>query len=627
MADLLGPTLTVPGTSDKDDGLTGLSAKEKRQAQRRCIAEDAEWNLALVEKLSELCLRVIVANFEKSHQLNGIPAKHRERVLSSISVNLPLSIAAPLIPDESYWKRRAAAHFKNCDPNLSSTSKAIGNGVGGFGGGLMGIAPLVGPTEKVRSAALSVFNVTSMEDVWMGFGKPGSAASAADGAAVSASIVQPTTVSSNINLGAPGSAAVESVPLATPESLLSRTGSFIGAVDKPSSKGADKAVRLVGPSAGKWKNLFFELHIQNLVESFSPKKIGGMDDVQELQKELRLAAPCLTRLDIRQLKPTELLEGEIVKSTDLPPDHLDIGLIMGELVFLKDLKIYYGVRDCGMNFDWKIFGMTFADCGNLANAVRLTTSLETLVIQASGICGERARLLASGLLENKSIRKLDLSHNKICDRGVRGIAKLLAVPGCILTHLDLSNNQIKEVGAHSLGKALQFNSTLIHFNLRMNRFGDAGGADFCACLSKVVALVPTKQIAHPILPTQDGVVPRGPAQYVQSSLCSLDMASNGLGMDTVQALCVLLKKGGKNLRYLDFSCNRLGEAAKGIVGGTKTQTGGRSGSGKGDSDVAGKMLFEAVSQNKYITHFDLRVTDLSTEHLIAIKGIVSENAS
>ncbi|KAI9328525.1 hypothetical protein BDR26DRAFT_53447 [Obelidium mucronatum] len=129
------------------DAFAGMNAKERRMAQRRCIAEDKEWNLALVEKLSELCLRVIVSNFEHSHKfLNRIPTKHRERVLSSISVNLPLAIAAPLIPDESYWKRRATAHFKNCDPSCSANlSKSIGNGIGGFGGGLMGIAPLVGP--------------------------------------------------------------------------------------------------------------------------------------------------------------------------------------------------------------------------------------------------------------------------------------------------------------------------------------------------------------------------------------------------------------------------------------------------------------------------------------------------
>ncbi|KAI9328526.1 hypothetical protein BDR26DRAFT_53469 [Obelidium mucronatum] len=151
---------------------------------------------------------------------------------------------------------------------------------------------------------------------------------------------------------------------------------------KPTSKG--EKFRPIAIDAGKWKTLFFELHVQNLVEAIIPKKIGGMEELAELQKELRFAAPFLRRLDIRQLKPTEPMEGEVVRSTDPPPDHLDVALLVGELAFLRDLKIYYGVRDCGINFDWKLFGMTLNDCVFLANSLKLTSSLETLIIQASG---------------------------------------------------------------------------------------------------------------------------------------------------------------------------------------------------------------------------------------------------
>ncbi|KAJ3114625.1 hypothetical protein HK098_007295, partial [Nowakowskiella sp. JEL0407] len=44
---------------------TQLSNHKEKQ-QRRIIAEDPEWNLAPVEKLSELCVRVIVSNFESN---------------------------------------------------------------------------------------------------------------------------------------------------------------------------------------------------------------------------------------------------------------------------------------------------------------------------------------------------------------------------------------------------------------------------------------------------------------------------------------------------------------------------------------------------------------------------------
>lgn len=43
--------------------------------------------------------------------------KYRDRVLNSISTDLPLSISAPLIPDDAYWKKCATRKFLNCDPS------------------------------------------------------------------------------------------------------------------------------------------------------------------------------------------------------------------------------------------------------------------------------------------------------------------------------------------------------------------------------------------------------------------------------------------------------------------------------------------------------------------------------
>jgi hypothetical protein len=99
---------------------------------RRIIAEDPDWNLAPVEKLTALCIKVIVEKF-KGIQLvfnitidmpiiDGIPAKYRPSVLLGISTDLPLTITAPLIPDEQYWKKCASEKFINCDPSRHNDS-------------------------------------------------------------------------------------------------------------------------------------------------------------------------------------------------------------------------------------------------------------------------------------------------------------------------------------------------------------------------------------------------------------------------------------------------------------------------------------------------------------------------
>ncbi|KAJ3099132.1 T-complex-associated testis-expressed protein 1 [Phlyctochytrium planicorne] len=466
-----------------DPNLSGLSMKERRMAQRRCIAEDPEWNLALVEKLSDLCVKVIVANFEEKSILNGLPNKYRERVLESISVTLPLSIAAPLIPDESYWKRRSLANFKNCD--------------------------------------------------------------------------------------------------------IRKHGDL-------------------------WKRLFFELHIQTLAESFVPKNLAGLEELEKFEKELKLAASFVEKLHMRQMKPALPAEGTIIKATDPPPDHVDVNIFFTQLTNLKTLQLYYGILDCGMNFKWTDFGMTMNDCGFLAAALKANRTLKSLTIQMSGIDDDKVRVLSSVLLENKTLERLDLSHNKIGDAGARGLSKLLTSADTVLTYLNLGNNKIGRAGAHALGKALQQNQVLEEIVVRMNKFGDHGAAAFMAGLARGV--------------------------MANSKLKSLDISSNGLGADSVSILCALLKRNGKNLVSIDLSCNKLGNfgslpgggpvQALAPAAGTNNAGNGRPGSGgKGsDADLAGKMLFEAISHNKYVTHLDIRVTDLSQDYMVAIKGIVTENS-
>jgi hypothetical protein len=56
-------------------------------------------------------LKVTVFNVEKP-VLKGLPEKYRDIVIDSISIDLPLAIAAPLIPDQNYWKRRSKSRFQ-----------------------------------------------------------------------------------------------------------------------------------------------------------------------------------------------------------------------------------------------------------------------------------------------------------------------------------------------------------------------------------------------------------------------------------------------------------------------------------------------------------------------------------
>ncbi|KAI9203710.1 uncharacterized protein BJ171DRAFT_623263 [Polychytrium aggregatum] len=457
-----------------------MSGKERRLAQRRILAEDPEWNLSPVPKLSDLCIKAIVTNFEKRPIINGIPSKHRERVLSSISTELPLTIVTPLIPEQLYWKRRAVANFKNCDPKQHG---------------------------------------------------------------------------------------------------------------------------------GSWKQLFCELHLQTIIESYSPKKGRGSDEWDVFLATVRLLSPCINKLVIKQLRPTEPAEGTVVKATDPPPDHLDLQTMVSSLPQLRDLSIYYGIRDCNIDFNWSFFGMTLNDCVLLTNVLKANNTLTSLRIQSSSVDDDRCRLISNALLTNKALKTLDLSHNKIGDSGARALAKVLSVQTTVLADLNLSNNKVGRQGAYCLGKALATNKTLQHLRLRMNYIGDTGGAQLCGELRK------------------------------NDTLVSVDLCGNNLGAETVRALCALLEKNGRQLASLDLSCNKLGlfpsattifaaSAAPAVASAAAAGTSAPGNFGddaKKEVDTAGKALFEAISQNKYVTFFDIRVTDLSQEYSVAIQGIIAEN--
>ncbi len=51
--------------TQSDATLRDMQAQEKRYL-RRIFAEDPEWNILSVKKLTDLCLDVLVANFESN---------------------------------------------------------------------------------------------------------------------------------------------------------------------------------------------------------------------------------------------------------------------------------------------------------------------------------------------------------------------------------------------------------------------------------------------------------------------------------------------------------------------------------------------------------------------------------
>eukprot|EP00914_Ancora_sagittata_P023533 GHVO01046524.1.p1 GENE.GHVO01046524.1~~GHVO01046524.1.p1 ORF type:complete len:500 (+),score=55.74 GHVO01046524.1:31-1500(+) len=326
---------------------------------------------------------------------------------------------------------------------------------------------------------------------------------------------------------------------------------------------------------GSWKRMYFERNLQGIIENFVPEST----DVTELNEVLPLSSNYVQKLDIQQLLPPvkdtpkgpddDMSDGDGSEAGEGPEiDHFDFTPVLVKLPFLQEFHVTYGVKDCGMNFDWNLFQFTARDCLYLAKCVAACKTLKVFRLHRSKVDDEKVRVLISYLLDHPSLVHLDLSHNLISDRGARAIGKFINNRSH-LTKLNICDNTIRAVGAQAIAHALIKNTTLTDLNMRLNRLGDDGGQAICSALLR------------------------------NTTLTQINLGSNDLREPTATILSQALVQNS-TLRKMDLSCNPLG------------------------SD-GGKQLQEGMEENEIITHMDLRLTECGQESEYYINQILSQN--
>ncbi|NXI45154.1 DRC5 protein, partial [Galbula dea] len=322
-----------------------------------------------------------------------------------------------------------------------------------------------------------------------------------------------------------------------------------------------------------WKRMFFECHLQNILKSFIP-------DTTEPKEVLELIPLCkdyVRKLEIDQFLPP--VQGDQKDEDDLSDTESDFGFdevclqhydlkdLLTALPHLEELHLTYGVKDCGMNFEWNLFNFTQQDCSNLAAALKMCHSLKVFKLTRSKVDDEKTRLLVRNLLDHPCLLELNLSHNLIGDKGAQALGKLLQHSR--LETLDLCNNQIHPLGAQALAQALAENSTLTSLNLRLNCVEDKGGEAI------------------------------GRALLTNTTLKSIHLGSNNLAESTAMLFSQVLAQN-TTLTSINFSCNHLG-----LDGG--------------------KQLLEGLAGNKVLTEFDLRLAEVDEETEFLIHQAVWAN--
>ncbi|CAM2111342.1 unnamed protein product [Caretta caretta] len=334
------------------------------------------------------------------------------------------------------------------------------------------------------------------------------------------------------------------------------------------------AVCDVSRYGGSWKRMFFERHLENILKYFIP----NTTDPSQVLEVIPLCKEYVRKLEIDQFLPPVKLDqnkeeddmsdsGSDVGVDEFCMHHYDLGVLTAALSHLEELHLTYGVKDCGMNFEWSLFDFTYQDCCSLANAFKKCHTLKVFKLCRSKVDDEKSRMLIRNLLDHPCLVELDLSHNLIRDRGARAIGKL--INHSKLEILNLCNNRIRAPGAQAIAHALAKNSTLTSLNLRINCIEDEGG----------------QAIGHALL--------------TNATLTSIHLGGNELSEPTATLFSQVLAQNTA-LTSINLACNHIG-----LDGG--------------------KQLLEGMSDNKTVTEFDLRLAEVGQESEYLINQALKAN--
>uniref|UniRef100_A0A8C4PYT4 T-complex-associated-testis-expressed 1 n=2 Tax=Eptatretus burgeri TaxID=7764 RepID=A0A8C4PYT4_EPTBU len=329
-----------------------------------------------------------------------------------------------------------------------------------------------------------------------------------------------------------------------------------------------------------WKQAFTERHLKELIEQFVP----NVTSPETIMDVVLLYRDYVHHLCIEQLLPhiqdsysplVNVGTFDSGKKRDMVDwrkaqvksyDHFDFTLILDKLCCLQELSLTYGVKRCGMNFEWALFTFTEHDCLSLAKALQICKTLSVLRLRRSQVTDERLDVLLEHLRDHPSLLELDLGYNAIGDQGVCSIAQVI---GTRLRCLTLCDNRIGRSGAHALALLLTRTCMLHSLDLQLNYLGDAG----CQAIAGALA--------------------------GNSSLVKLCLDANNLTEISATSLSHALAQNTM-LQTLSLTSNRLGQ-------------------------VGGKVLQEGMVENGSLLELDLRFTEVGEETEWNVRKVLQGN--
>ena len=198
-----------------------------------------------------------------------------------------------------------------------------------------------------------------------------------------------------------------------------------------------------------------------------------------------------------------------------------------------------------------------------------------LEIAGRNIRPQGCLIITNALLKNKTLTRVDFSHNHLGDDGAVHFAQLLKVNQSIRT-VNLACNEISDVGGIALASAFipsanpsgqpsQWNRTVWYFNLSGNNLKDDTLVAFSNAVTCNTDFTELDLTFNKIGPQGTKVLSR---TMTRNNMCGIRLAANSLGDEGCQYLCDAWRRYGSKgtQRMLDLARNNLGQGAGEHIG-------------------------------------------------------------
>lgn len=197
----------------------------------------------------------------------------------------------------------------------------------------------------------------------------------------------------------------------------------------------------------------------------------------------------------------------------------------------------YGLKSIDLSSN-KVTSASMEDLGKgiAANQTLTEISLENNEIDDAGVVALLANI---GL--KPTLNKINLNGNKISAGGAAAFAEHLSSPEHSLPELQLARNQLDDAACDSLAQLLSSNPTIIHVDLSGNKIGNRGVASLVQALTSPNCAVATLDLSNNEIGI-DGALAISNLLNVNKSILSVNLSNNKHILGT-SSLATLFKEG------------------------------------------------------------------------------------